>query len=159
MPDAHPLLAPPTPAACLPPTPAVNVLKQVQACPTVARIFCATANPTAVVVGRQGERRGILGVLDGLCPVAVEDDAGAFCLVFCFFFFDRRGRGQGRCACTWRLYLGAGLRGPHAPEAHPQCALILSQTSRTARRCCEPSGTSAERDCRRRPASHRHVTL
>lgn len=31
----------------------------------------------AVVVGKDGaERRGILGVLDGFCPLGVEDEAG-----------------------------------------------------------------------------------
>lgn len=56
----------------------VNVLKAVQNCPTVCRIYCATANPTAVVVGKDGgERRGILGVLDGFQPLGVEDEAGA----------------------------------------------------------------------------------
>lgn len=38
----------PHPAATLPlaPANAVNVLKAVQGCPTVCRIYCATANPT-----------------------------------------------------------------------------------------------------------------
>ncbi|KAI7836644.1 hypothetical protein COHA_009529 [Chlorella ohadii] len=54
----------------------VNVLKAVQGCPTVCRIYCATANPTAVVIGKDGgERRGILGVLDGFCPLGVENEA------------------------------------------------------------------------------------
>lgn len=58
--------------------PAVNVLKAVSSCPTVCRVYCATANPTAVVVGRDGgDRRGILGVLDGFCPLGVENEAGA----------------------------------------------------------------------------------
>lgn len=54
----------------------VNVLRAVRDCPTVCRVYCATANPTAVVVGKDGaERRGILGVLDGFCPLGVEDEA------------------------------------------------------------------------------------
>jgi adenosine/AMP kinase len=53
---------------------AVNVLKAVVSCPTVCRVFCATANPTAVIVGRDDrERRGVLGVLDGFCPRGVEN--------------------------------------------------------------------------------------
>ena len=45
---------------------AVNVLKAIQGCPTVCRIYCATANPTAVVIGKDGsERRGILGEVWG----------------------------------------------------------------------------------------------
>lgn len=58
-PRMHKLLSPQLSAR--PPT-AVNVLKAVQGCPTVCRIYCATANPTAVVIGKDGgERRGILG--------------------------------------------------------------------------------------------------
>ncbi|EFN53378.1 hypothetical protein CHLNCDRAFT_25985, partial [Chlorella variabilis] len=54
----------------------INVLKAVSSCPTVCRVYCATANPTAVVVGRDGgDRRGILGVLDGFCPLGVENEA------------------------------------------------------------------------------------
>jgi hypothetical protein len=53
----------------------VNVLGAVKACPEVARVFCATANPVQVVVAEEGEQRGVLGVLDGFRPVGVEDDA------------------------------------------------------------------------------------
>lgn len=53
----------------------INILNAVKACPTVCRIYCATANPTAIVVGNDGgERRGILGVLDGFSPLGVEDE-------------------------------------------------------------------------------------
>jgi adenosine/AMP kinase len=92
----------------------IAVLSQIKALPTVCRVHCATANPTAVVVARLGDERkvcfviflvvcvrvsffhpthtsthtkktrpphpllqhtkGILGVLDGLTPVAYEDD-------------------------------------------------------------------------------------
>jgi adenosine/AMP kinase len=54
----------------------INVLKAVQAVPEVCRIFCATANPTQVVVAVQGEGRGILGVLDGLQPLGIEGEEG-----------------------------------------------------------------------------------
>jgi hypothetical protein len=53
----------------------VNVLGVVKACPEVARVFCATANPVQVVVAEEGEQRGVLGVLDGFTPLGVEDDA------------------------------------------------------------------------------------
>jgi adenosine/AMP kinase len=56
----------------------VTVLSAIKAAPTVCRVFCATANPTAVVVatpagGGDSERRGVVGVLDGLRPLAFED--------------------------------------------------------------------------------------
>jgi adenosine/AMP kinase len=50
----------------------VNVLKSVQAVPEVARIFCATANPTEVLVAQTEQGRGILGVVDGFAPKGVE---------------------------------------------------------------------------------------
>jgi len=53
----------------------INVLHAVKACPEVARIFAATANPLKVVVAEEGDQRGILGVLDGQVPLGVEDDA------------------------------------------------------------------------------------
>lgn len=53
----------------------VNVLKTVQAVPEVCRIFCATANPTQVIVVETGQGRGILGVVDGLKSQGIEGDA------------------------------------------------------------------------------------
>ncbi len=50
----------------------VNVLKSIQAVPEVARIFCATANPTEVLVAQTEQGRGILGVVDGSSPKGVE---------------------------------------------------------------------------------------
>lgn len=51
----------------------VSILGAVKAAPTVCQVFCASSNPTSVVVARQGdERKGILGVLDGLCPTQME---------------------------------------------------------------------------------------
>jgi hypothetical protein len=43
----------------------VNILNTIKTVPEVCRIFCATANPTAVVVADNGTGRGILGVIDG----------------------------------------------------------------------------------------------
>lgn len=54
----------------------VNVLNAVKACPEVARVFCATANPLQVVVAETELGRGVLGVVDGLPPKGVEDAAG-----------------------------------------------------------------------------------
>ncbi len=52
----------------------VNVLKAVQAAPEVCRIFCATANPTEVIVAESEQGRGILGVIDGVKSKGVEGE-------------------------------------------------------------------------------------
>lgn len=52
----------------------INVLNGVKGCPEVCRIFAATANPLSVIVAEQGDARGVLGVLDGLKPLGVEDE-------------------------------------------------------------------------------------
>jgi hypothetical protein len=52
----------------------VNVLNTVKMVPEVCRIFCATANPTEVVVAETEQGRGILGVVDGLGPQGIEDE-------------------------------------------------------------------------------------
>ncbi len=54
----------------------INVLNQVKAVPEVCRIYCATANPTSVVVMDVGDGRAILGVADGKRPVGIEDEEG-----------------------------------------------------------------------------------
>ena len=54
----------------------VNVLKAIQNTPEVCRIFCATANPTEVLVAGTELGRGILGVVDGSSPKGVEDEEG-----------------------------------------------------------------------------------
>jgi adenosine/AMP kinase len=52
----------------------INVLKAIQNTPEVCRIFCATANPTEVVVAQTDQGRGILGVVDGFSPTDIEDE-------------------------------------------------------------------------------------
>jgi adenosine/AMP kinase len=54
----------------------INILNAVKNVPEVCRIFCATANPVEVVLVQTEQGRGILGVVDGLPPKGVEDDAG-----------------------------------------------------------------------------------
>ncbi|MBN1305389.1 MAG: adenosine-specific kinase [Anaerolineales bacterium] len=54
----------------------INILKAVQNVPEVCRIFCATANPTEIVVAETDQGRGILGVIDGFSPKGTEDDEG-----------------------------------------------------------------------------------
>ncbi len=50
----------------------VNVLNTVKMVPEVCRIFCATANPTQVIVAETEQGRGILGVIDGIRTKGVE---------------------------------------------------------------------------------------
>ena len=50
----------------------LNVLNAIKAVPEVCRIFCATANPTEVVIAETEQGRGILGVVDGFSPQGVE---------------------------------------------------------------------------------------
>ena len=52
----------------------INVLKTVQAVAEVCRIFCATANPTEVILAETDQGRGILGVVDGMKSQGIEDE-------------------------------------------------------------------------------------
>ncbi len=54
----------------------VNVLNALKNVPEVCHIFCATANPTEVIVAESEQGRGVLGVIDGASPLGVEDEAG-----------------------------------------------------------------------------------
>jgi len=50
----------------------VNVLNTVKMIPEVCQVFCATANPTQVIVAETEQGRGILGVIDGSAPKGIE---------------------------------------------------------------------------------------
>lgn len=50
----------------------IQVLNSIKALPEVCTIFCATANPVQVIIARTGQGGGILGVVDGESPTAVE---------------------------------------------------------------------------------------
>ncbi len=52
----------------------INVLNTLKSVPEVCRIFCATANPTEVIVAETEQGRAILGVVDGYSPQGVEDE-------------------------------------------------------------------------------------
>ena len=54
----------------------VNVLNAIKNVPEVAHIFCATANPTEVLIAESEQGRGILGVIDGFSPKGIEDEEG-----------------------------------------------------------------------------------
>ncbi|MGJ7517962.1 adenosine-specific kinase [Pseudomonas baetica] len=53
----------------------LNVLNTLKMVPEVCRIFCATANPTEVVLMQTEQGRAILGVVDGFCAKDIEGDA------------------------------------------------------------------------------------
>ena len=52
----------------------INVLKEVKNVPEVCRIFCATANPVQVIIAESEQGRGILGVIDGMETVGIEEE-------------------------------------------------------------------------------------
>lgn len=54
----------------------INVLNTIKNVSEVARVFCATANPTEVLVAQTEQGRGILGVVDGFAPQGIEDEEG-----------------------------------------------------------------------------------
>lgn len=51
----------------------INILNAVKNVPEVAHIFCATANPTQVLIAETSQGRGIIGVIDGFPPKGIED--------------------------------------------------------------------------------------
>lgn len=54
----------------------INVLNAIKTIPEVCCIFCATANPTEVIIAETENGRGILGVIDGSSPKGIEDEEG-----------------------------------------------------------------------------------
>ncbi len=56
----------------------LNIINRIQNIPEVCGIFCATANPTKVVIAEsdfgEDKGRGILGVIDGFVPKGVENE-------------------------------------------------------------------------------------
>ena len=50
----------------------VNVLNAVKMVPEVCRVYCATANPTQVLIAETAQGRGIVGVVDGVSPKGLE---------------------------------------------------------------------------------------
>ncbi len=53
----------------------INILNTIKAVPEVCSIYCATANPTEIVVADTGSGRGILGVVDGASSKGIETDS------------------------------------------------------------------------------------
>jgi hypothetical protein len=52
----------------------INVLNRIKNLSEVTNIYCATANPTEVIVAETKQGRGIMGVIDGNSPVGVENE-------------------------------------------------------------------------------------
>ena len=52
----------------------INVLNAIKQVPEVCGIFCATANPTEVIVAQTDQGRGVLGVVDGFPPKGTEGE-------------------------------------------------------------------------------------
>lgn len=54
----------------------INVLNQLKTVPEICTIFAATANPLEVIVAETEQGRAVLGVVDGMKPVGIEDEEG-----------------------------------------------------------------------------------
>jgi len=52
----------------------INVLNRIKNLSEVVNIFCATANPTEVIVAETKQGRGIMGIIDGGSPAGVENE-------------------------------------------------------------------------------------
>jgi adenosine/AMP kinase len=54
----------------------INVLNALKQVPEVCTVYAATANPLEVIVAETEQGKGILGVIDGLKPVGIENEQG-----------------------------------------------------------------------------------
>ncbi|MBN2070367.1 MAG: adenosine-specific kinase [Candidatus Krumholzibacteriota bacterium] len=54
----------------------INLLNEIKRVPEVCGIFCATANPSDIIIAENSRGRGIVGVIDGNRPSGIEDDQG-----------------------------------------------------------------------------------
>jgi adenosine/AMP kinase len=52
----------------------VNILNQIKSVTEVCTVYCASANPLAVVVAEHNGARGIMGVIDGSAPKGIEEE-------------------------------------------------------------------------------------
>ncbi len=52
----------------------INILNVVKMVPEVCRVFCATGNPTQVILAESEQGRGILGVIDGERTKGIETE-------------------------------------------------------------------------------------
>ena len=52
----------------------INILKAIREVPELCQIFCATANPTEVIIVESDQGRGVMGVIDGFASKGIEED-------------------------------------------------------------------------------------
>ena len=52
----------------------LNILNTIKNVPEVTRIFCATSNPTQVIIAETEQGRAILGVVDGVKSKGIETE-------------------------------------------------------------------------------------
>jgi len=52
----------------------LNILNAIKNVPEVTRVFCATANPTEVIIAETDQGRAILGVVDGVKSKGIEKE-------------------------------------------------------------------------------------
>jgi len=52
----------------------INILNNLKSIPEVVNIYCATANPTDVVLMQTEQGRAVLGVVDGSSPSGIETE-------------------------------------------------------------------------------------
>lgn len=51
----------------------INILPSIKNIPEICKIYCATANPTQVILAKTQLGRGIIGIIDGQPPLGIED--------------------------------------------------------------------------------------
>ena len=52
----------------------INLTQRIKSVPEVVNLFCATANPVQVLIVESQQGRGIIGVIDGSKPQALETE-------------------------------------------------------------------------------------
>jgi len=52
----------------------INILNTIKNVPEVTRVFCATSNPTQVIIAETDQGRAILGVVDGIKSKGIETE-------------------------------------------------------------------------------------
>ena len=52
----------------------LNIIQRIKSVPEVVNLFCATANPVEVIIAETKQGRGIMGVIDGFKPAAIENE-------------------------------------------------------------------------------------
>jgi hypothetical protein len=52
----------------------INILNTIKSVPEVCRVYCATANPTEVLIAETEQGRGVVGVVDGFATKGIENE-------------------------------------------------------------------------------------